>query len=146
MPVRKCRNALDMRAQAAITARVRDIQARAARPEKGRYTRPASPWTVPDSQGTGLTEGREFQEAGRENGPGTQAKVKEPGRQPEIWALAALADAHTAGPMQGRKTLAPVRAGIRPLEETGAEQAAAGRPGKRRQLTMPRQRLISAVR
>ena len=92
MPVRKCRNALDMRAQAAITARVRDIQARAARPEKGRYTRPASPWTVPDSQGTGLTEGREFQEAGRENGPGTQAKVKEPGRQPEIWALAALAD------------------------------------------------------
>lgn len=146
MPVRKCRNALDMRAQAAITVRVRDIQARAARPEKGRYTRPASPGTVPDSQGIGLTEGRESQEAGRENGPGTQAKVKEPGRQPEIWALAALADAHTAGPMQGRKTLAPLRSGIRPLEETGAEQAAAGRPGKRRQRTRPRQRLSAAVR
>ena len=105
----------------------------------------ASPGTVPDSQGIGLTEGRESQEAGRENGPGTQAKVKEPGRQPEIWALAALADAHTAGPMPGRKTLAPVRAGIRLSEGTGAEQEAAGQPGKRRQRIRQQQRSSAAV-
>ena len=125
----------DMRAQAARPVNAPDIRARAARAVN-----------APDSPGTGLTEGRESQEAGRENGPGIQAKEKVPGRQPEIWALAALADAHTAGPMQGRKTLAPLRSGIRPLEETGAEQAAAGRPGKRRQRTRPRQRLSAAVR
>lgn len=146
VPVRKCRSALDTRAQTTITVHVRDIQAQAARPGKSRYTWPASPGTVPDPQGIGLTEGRESQEAGRENDPGTQAKVKEPDRQPEIWALAALADAHTAGPMQGRKTLAPSRSGIRPLEETGMEQAAVGRPGKRRQRARPRQRLGAAVR
>lgn len=145
MPVRKCRNALDMRAQAAITVRVRDIQARAARPEKGRYTRPASPGTVPDSQGIGLTEGRESQEAGRENGPGIQAKEKVPGRQLGIWGLVRLAAAHTAGPMPGRKTLAPVRAGIRLSEGTGAEQEAAGQPGKRQQRIRQQQRSSAAV-
>ena len=97
-------SALDMRAQAARAKRVRDTQA-------------ASPGTVPDSQGTGLTEGRESQEAGRGNGPGTQAKEKVPGRQPGIWGLVRLAAAHTAGPMQGRKNLASLRAETRPLEE-----------------------------
>ena len=140
-------NAPYIRAQAARPVNTPDIQARAARPVNAPdiQARAAGAVNAPDSQGTGLTEGRESQEAGRENGPGIQAKEKVPGRQLGIWGLVRLAAAHTAGPMPGRKTLAPVRAGIRLSEGTGAEQEAAGQPGKRRQRIRQQQRSSAAV-
>ena len=140
-------SAPDIQAGAARPVNTPDIQARAARPVNAPdiQARAAGAVNAPDSQGTGLTEGRESQEAGRENGQGIQVKEKVPGRQPGIWGLVRLAAAHTAGPMPGRKTLAPVRAGIRLSEGTGAEQEAAGQPGKRRQRIRQQQRSSAAV-
>ena len=140
-------NTPDIQARAARPVSAPDIQAGAARPVNAPdiQARAAGAVNAPDSQGTGLTEGRESQEAGRENGQGIQVKEKVPGRQPGIWGLVRLAAAHTAGPMPGRKTLAPVRAGIRLSEGTGAEQEAAGQPGKRRQRIRQQQRSSAAV-
>lgn len=140
-------NAPDIQARAARAVSVPDMRAQAARPVNAPdiRARAARAVNAPDSPGTGLTEGRESQEAGRENGQGIQAKEKVPGRQPGIWGLVRLAAAHTAGPMPGRKTLAPVRAGIRLSEGTGAEQEAAGQPGKRRQRIRQQQRSSAAV-
>ena len=140
-------NAPDIQARAARAVSVPDMRAQAARPVNAPdiRARAARAVNAPDSPGTGLTEGRESQEAGRENGQGIQAKEKVPGRQPGIWGLVRLAAAHTAGPMPGRKTLAPVRAGIRLSEGTGAEKEAAGQPGKRRQRIRQQQRSSAAV-
>ncbi|MFQ9704701.1 MAG: hypothetical protein ACLR0U_27240 [Enterocloster clostridioformis] len=92
-------------------------------------TRPAGPWDRPRFQGIGLTEAEFRPQAGERSRVHRRRRARPAGIR-----AAALADAHTAGPMQGEDPGA-VKAGIA-LEERGrstagaAREAAAADPGR----------------